>query len=346
MKMPRHVQPAVVLLVMGFHVVALSGERALVVAHRGASGYLPEHTLAAKALSHGMGADFIEQDVVLTKDDHPIVLHDVCLDTVTNVADRFPGRARKDGRFYAVDFSLNEVQALRVTERIDVKTRAAVYPRRFPLGRSHFQVPTLAEEIELIQGLNRSTGRDVGIYTEIKSPAWHRAQGKDVGKVVLEVLGRYGYRDRRDQAYVQCFDPAELKRVRHELNSRLRLVQLIGKGDGRDGTTDFDRMRTIEGLEEVAGYAEGIGPEMSHVVAGRDDQGKLIFSSLVKDAHRQGLVVHPYTFRADSLPEYAASFEELLRLFLREARVDGLFTDFPDRAVAVRDRLHGMRNRQ
>ena len=173
--------------------VTMGGNRKTVIAHRGASGYLPEHTLAAKALAHGMGADFIEQDVVLTADDEAIVLHDIHLDTVTNVASQFPDRARPDGYFYAIDFSLEEIRRLKVHERVSRETRQAVYPQRFPDRHSIFRVPTLAEEIQLIQGLNKSTGRCAGIFPEIKSPAWHQSEGKDISRIVLEILARHGY---------------------------------------------------------------------------------------------------------------------------------------------------------
>src|SRR4051812_7315360 len=145
-----------------------SDARPLVIAHRGASGYLPEHTLAAKAYAHALGADFLEQDIVLTKDNVPIVLHDIWLDTVTDVAARFPERKRTDGRYYAIDFTLAEVKQLRVTERVDPKKGVPVFGKRFPAGKSSFQISSLEEELQLIQGLNRSTGRAVGIYPELK----------------------------------------------------------------------------------------------------------------------------------------------------------------------------------
>ena len=311
----------------------MGGDRKIVVAHRGASGYLPEHTLPAKAMAYGMGADYLEQDVVLTKDDQVVVLHDIHLDTVTNVAEVFPSRARPDGRYYAIDFELSEIQQLRVTERIDLETKSAVYAERFPIWKSVFRVPTLAEEIELIQGLNKSTGRNVGIYTEIKSPAWHRQQGKDLSLSVLRILDRYGYRDKSDNAYLQCFDAAETRRLRDELQTKLKLVQLIGENDWNESPTDFNELRTAAGLEQLARYADAIGPWMPHVVQGVDDQGKLVFTPLVKQAHAAGLLVHPYTLRADDLPEYARDFDHLLHIFFHEADVDGIFTDFPDRAV-------------
>jgi glycerophosphoryl diester phosphodiesterase len=312
--------------------------RPIVVAHRGASGYLPEHTLAAKTLAFAMGADYIEQDVVLTKDDQPIVMHDIHLDTVTNVAEVFSDRQRSDGRYYAIDLTLDEIKRLRVHERIDLKTGRAVYPDRFPLGKASFRVPTLAEEVELIQGLNKSTGRDVGIYTEIKKPAWHWAEGRDISRIVLNTLQRYGYRTKQDKCYVQCFDPHETRRIRKELGCGLRLVQLIADNDWHGTDTDFDRLRTPAGIRQIAEYADGIGPWMPHVVRGVDESGKPILTDLVATAHANGLQVHPYTFRADALPDYADTFEQVLRIFFDEAHVDGIFTDFPDRAVSFLNR--------
>jgi glycerophosphoryl diester phosphodiesterase len=314
---------------------AAERSRKTVIAHRGASGYLPEHTLEAKAMAHAMGADFIEQDVVLTKDDVPVVLHDIHLDTVTDVAKVFPDRAREDGRFYAIDFALAEVKRLRVYERIDLKTGKAVFPKRFPVGRGRFEVPTLAEEIELIQGLNKSTGGDVGIYPEIKSPAHHRREGKDISRIVIKLLEEYGYHDRDDNIYLQCFDADETKRIRLELKSKLKLVQLIGKNSWNEAPTDFDALRTPDGIRSIAEYADGIGPSLDHIVPGHQTGEALKITNLVELAHKNGLTVHPYTFRADALPDYADSFEELLDVFLTKAGVDGVFTDFPDRALAV-----------
>lgn len=315
-------------------VIAPAGGRApIVIAHRGASGYLPEHTLAAKAVAHAQGADYVEQDVVLTKDGVPVVLHDIHIDTVTDVARRFPGRQRADGRFYAIDFTLAELEQLRASERFDPRTGQAVFGGRFPVGKSRFQVPTLEEELQLVQGLNKSTGREVGIYPEIKDPAWHRQQGRDISRIVLEVLGRYGYRTKADRVYVQCFDFEEVRRIRTELGYQGRLIQLIADGPQLASATDHARLRTREGLADVAKVADGIGPSLGMVVAGRKDGAPQV-TSLVSDAHALKLEVHPYTFRADALPDWAGSFEELLRVFLVDAGVDGVFTDHPDKAVA------------
>jgi len=305
----------------------------LVIAHRGASGYLPEHTLAAKAMAYAQGADFIEQDLVMSKDGHVVVLHDHHLDTVTNVRDVFPGRARDDDRYYVIDFTLAELRQLAVSERFRLKgtDKVAVYGQRFPLEKSSFQINTFAEEIELIQGLNKSTGRSVGIYPEIKSPAFHRGEGKDISAAVLEVLKAYGYDEQQDMVFLQCFDPYELQRIHGELlpslNMTVPLVQLLGT------SPEFKAALTSEGMKAVASYADGIGPAMQLIVKPRSTAKDVQTSNLVPLAHELGLVVHPYTFRRDQLPGYAADYDQLLEIFLNDIGVDGVFTDFPDLTV-------------
>ncbi|MDG2391626.1 MAG: glycerophosphodiester phosphodiesterase [Planctomycetaceae bacterium] len=305
----------------------------IVIAHRGASGYLPEHSLEAKALAYGQGANFIEQDVVLSKDGIPVVLHDIHVDTVTDVAAVFPQRKREDGRYYAIDFTLAELKQLHLNERINLKTGKRVFPDRFPAGQSSFRIPTLAEEIELIQGLNASTGGTVGIYPEIKQPAWHKQQGQDITPIVLQVLKTHGYTDANDAIYLQCFDPTETRRIREELGCQLKLVQLIGSNSWNEAGVDYDAMRTAEGIKAIAQYADAIGPWMPHIVTGRDSDGKPVITDLVKRAHDEGLVVHPYTFRKDELPKYTKSFDDAMMIFCEDAKIDGLFTDFPDLAV-------------
>ena len=312
---------------------AIAGDHPLVIAHRGASGYLPEHTLEAVAAAHAMGTDYIEQDVVLTKDDIPIVRHDIHLEATTNVAAAFPERGRPDGRFYAVDFTLAEIKTLRARERVRPSTGTPVYLNRFPVGASRFAVPTLAEEIELIQGMNRSTGREVGIYVEIKAPEFHRSLNKDITRIVLEVLRRYGYRGPENRCFIQCFHPAPLKRLRREFKTEIPLIQLIGENSWNLSNVDYEAMQTSKGLQAVADYAAGIGPWMGLIITDTDSSGKPEVSSLVHRAHQAGLVVHPFTFRADALPDYAPDFRSLLMLFVKDIGVDGLFTDFPDRVV-------------
>jgi len=309
----------------------------IVIAHRGASGYLPEHTLATKALAHAMGANFIEQDVVLSRDGAAIVLHDIYLDSTTDVARRFPDRARADGRYYAIDFDLQEIRQLRVHERTHVDTGnkgAAVYPQRFPVQPALFHVPTLAEEIDMLAGLDHSRGCRTGLYIELKAPNWHRREGLDLSSAILQVLEETGYWNRPDQVFLQCFDDQTLRQLRPQLKTPLPMIQLIGENNwGEDSEVDYNYLRTPEGLSYVASYAQGIGPFLPHIYLGKTASGSARLSELVELAHARGLQVHPYTFRRDELPAGIQSFPELLDIFIRQAGIDGLFTDFPDIVV-------------
>jgi glycerophosphoryl diester phosphodiesterase len=326
-----------------------NAEDKLVIAHRGASGYLPEHSIAAKAMAYAMGADYIEQDVVMSKDNQLLILHDHYLDRVTNVASVFPDRKRKNGRYYAIDFTLAEIRTLKMTEGFSVDEsgkQKAGFPERFPIWKSTFAVHTLAEEIELIQGLNKSTGKNIGIYVEIKSPAFHLHEGKDISKAVLKELKAYGYSKSDDKVFVQSFDAIDLKRIKQkllpELNMQVKLVQLIAMTNWQEtlvynkNTTkvyNYDWMLTSEGMQKIATYADGVGPWKPMLV---DTTSKPVKSNgLLEAAHKAGLVVHPYTFRSDTgrIPEYAKDFDDLLKIFYFDIGVDGVFTDFPDKAV-------------
>ena len=318
-------------------VTSISAEP-IVIAHRGASGYLPEHTLAAKAAAHVMGADFIEQDVVLSRDGVPLVLHDIYLDSTTDVARRFPNRARNDGRYYALDFDLDEIRQLRVNERVDPQRNAASFPARFPADHSLFTVPTLAEEIELISGMDKSRGRSTGLYIEFKSPNWHREQGHDLVAAVMAVLKETGYDQRPEQVFLQCFDDQTLRKLHSDYKTVLPLIQLIGENEwSEDSAVDYDYLRTPEGLSDIAGYADGIGPWLQQIYLGRDTAGKARLSDLVEQAQARKLAGHPYTFRSDQLPDGIDSFDALLEIFIDQAGVDGLFTDFPDRVRTYLD---------
>jgi glycerophosphoryl diester phosphodiesterase len=312
----------------------------IVIAHRGASGYLPEHTLEGVAMAHAMGADCIEQDVLLTRDDQLVILHDLTLDAVTDVAQRFPGRNRPDGRHYAIDFTLAEIKTLRVHERTGPDGRAA-FPDRFPASEDLFRVPTFEEEIRLIQGLNRSTGRDVGIYVEPKSPAWHDQEGKDLVAAVIAALKEFGYSTREDRAFLQSFDMNSLKRARNELGSDLKLVQLIGENSWKESATDFNYLQTPEGLAEVAAFADGIGPWLPQVIE-IDKNDPPDISDLVELAHQNGLFVHAYTLRADQLPPELDGMSAAVKIVLDQTGLDGVFTDHPDQVVEFLQAVKGL----
>ncbi len=309
----------------------------VVIAHRGACGYLPEHTLEAKAYAHALGAHFIEQDVVATRDNELVVLHDIHLDRVTDVSNKFPDRKRSDGRYYARDFDLAEIKTLTATERRGDDDTTAVFPSRFPTGVGNFRVPTLREEVKLIQGLNKATGRVVGIYPEIKRPAWHRSEGIDISPIVLQLLDDLGYRTKADPIYLQCFDATEVRRLRLDLGCKLKLIQLLAENSWGESETDYDQLMTSEGLSSLASVVDGVGPWLAHLVKLAEVDGQPVSTGLVSAAHAAGLKVHPYTFRADQLAPGFENMTEMVAWFVETLGIDGLFTDFPDMALAALD---------
>ncbi len=326
-----------------------AGNEKIVIAHRGACGYLPEHTLEAKALAYGMGADFIEQDVVMTKDNKLIVMHDHYLDSVTNVAEIYPDKKRADGRYYVIDFTLDEIRKLRVTEAFSPLTKEQNFINRFPIWKSNFIVNTLEEEIEMIQGLNKSTGKSVGIYPEIKAPWFHKHENKDISVEVLKVLKKYGYTSKYSPIYLQCFDPNETMRIKNELfpkmGMELKLVQLIAEtswnktmvynSKGEAVPYNYDWIFEKDGASKISKYADGIGPWYPMLVKPESTKENIMITDMVKEAHKYKMAVHPYTFRAEAnqIPVYADNFNEYLNIFYNIVDVDGVFTDFPDKAL-------------
>lgn len=318
------------LYLLGLLMIAFTSQviaaKPLVIAHRGAPGYLPEHTLESVILAYAQGADFIEQDLVATKDSKLIVLHDIHLETVTNVEQVFPSRKRQDGRYYALDFTLAELKTLNVHERQDAQGKQ-VFSNRYK-GTGTFRIATFEEQIELIQQLNRQFNKTTGFYPEIKSPAWHREQGTDISQLVLAVLRTHGL-DNADKAiYVQCFDFAETQRLRNDLGAKVKLIQLIGENDWLESPTDYNMLKTQAGLKAIAKVAQGIGPWIPQLI----DLKTMQPTGYVKQAHIAGLQVHPYTFRKDALPDNLDP-QQTLDLLFKKLKVDGLFTDFTDTAV-------------
>jgi glycerophosphoryl diester phosphodiesterase len=279
-----------------------------------------------------MGADYLEQDVVATHDDQLVVLHDIHLDRVSDVEFKFPDRKRDDGRYYVRDLTLAEVRSLLVHERTDANGQL-VYPERSNPDGEELRIHTLAEELNFIAQLQAGAGRSVGIYPEIKRPQWHRTEGVDITALILAELGANGYTSHNDPVYLQCFDDQELVRIRQRHNCELKLIQLIGENDWGEAGTDYDELRSTDGLRRLAETVDGIGPWVNHLYRQSTD-GRREDSGLVSRAHDAGLAVHPYTFRCDDLPAGFESFTELLEFATAELCVDGLFTDFPDLVLA------------
>ncbi|MFS8608794.1 MAG: glycerophosphodiester phosphodiesterase [Gammaproteobacteria bacterium] len=305
-----------------------------VVAHRGASGYLPEHTREAKVLAHGQGADYLEQDFVATRDGHLVVFHDLQLDDVTDVAAKFPERRRPDGRHYVIDFDLEELLTLRVVERRAPGTGRPAYPERFTDESLAFRIVPLDEELRLIRELNRTTGRATGIYPELKAPMFHRRHGVDLAALLLDTLARHGFSEPDDPVIVQCFDPIELARCRRELGTRLKLAQLVDT----DAPPDAYSPRT---LAAVAAYADVLAPPWTALIEATTEspRSRPEIAASVEEARKAGLELHPFTFRKETVPECFESFEAQLEFFFAEIGVSALFCDQPDIAVRVRDAL-------
>ena len=328
----------------------MSNKDKLVIAHRGASGYLPEHTLESKALAFGQKADYLEQDLAMTKDNKLIVIHDHFLDGLTDVAKKFPNRARKDGRFYVADFTLKEIKTLEMTENFKVEKgkQVQVYPNRFPMWKSHFTIHTFEEELEFIQGLEKSTGKKIGIYPEIKAPWLHHQEGKDIALETLKVLKKYGYDSKDDLVYLQTFDFNELKRIKTELLPKLgmdlKLVQLVAYTDwheteeknaqGKWVNYDYDWMHKTGAMAEIAKYADGVGPGWYMLVDDKNSKlGDIKYTPMAQDIAQNKLELHPYTVRKDALPTFFTDVNQMYDALFNKAGATGIFTDFPDTAV-------------
>lgn len=322
----------------------------LIIAHRGASGYLPEHTLESKALAFGQQADYLEQDLVMTKDNHLVVIHDHFLDGLTDVAQKFPHRHRADGRYYVMDFTLKEIQSLNMTENFKTEQgkQVQIYPNCFPMWQSHFKIHTFEDEIEFIQGLEKSSGKKIGIYPEIKAPWLHHQEGKDIALATLKVLKKYGYTQKSAPVYLQTFDFNELKRIKGELLPQLgmdiKLVQLIAYTDwheteeknaqGQWVNYDYDWMFKPGAMAEVAKYADGVGPGWYMLIDEKASKaGAIKYTPLVSELAASALELHPYTVRKDALPPFFSDVNQMYDALFNHAGASGVFTDFPDTGV-------------
>ncbi len=310
----------------------------IVIAHRGASGYLPEHTAEAKVLAHSFNVDYIEQDVVLSKDNIPVILHDIYLDDVSDVATKFPQSARADKRFYVIDFTFAQLKTLNIFERFSPITKKAIYPNRFPNKLGDFKISSLQEEIELIVGLNKSRKLDVGLYVELKQVNFHKSQNKDITQIVLNILDSYRYTKKEDNFYIQCFDFDELKRIRNDFKSTAKLILLLEKPHNNPNTqdapnTNYQYLMSPKGLTEASQYINGIGPHYNLTFLNQNNT--LQPTPLVDLAHQLGLTIHIYTAKKEEFPDCFTTLEEFLKFLYFELNVDGVFCDFPDIAMKI-----------
>jgi len=310
--------------------------RPQIIAHRGASGLRPENTAVAVELAHQQGADWIECDVVLTKDGEVLVSHDVELDLLTDVVGRYPERARGDGRFYVIDFTLAEIRTLRSGERRNHATGLPAYAGRFAVPPEPQPLMTLIEWVELVGQLNAKANREVGLCVELKSPVYHERAGCDLVLKTAEILTRFGYNDPEARGMLLSFEPPALKRLRHEMAWRGTLLQLIGASEWGESDFDYARLITPAGLAEIATYAQWIAthvPQVLTIESGLPPRP----TGFVESAHSAGLKVGAYTFQHEGLPEGHA-LAALIDFAAGPLGLDAVISDFPADAVAVLQR--------
>jgi glycerophosphoryl diester phosphodiesterase len=354
----------------------LNGAQPLVIGHRGASGYLPEHTLASYQKAIDMGADFIEPDLVVTKDGELVARHEPNITATTDVSTRAEFASRKTTRkvdgvnetgWFATDFTLAELRTLRA------KQPNAARDKSFD---GQFQIPTFREILELAKTQSARTGRTIGVYPETKHPTYHVDAGLPIEPRLLALLAEYGYTQKTSPVIIQSFEVSNLKALRKL--TQVRLVQLVDADDvdskgnmvlvapfdkpydfavAKDPRT-FPDLLTPQGLAEVKTYADGIGPWKPYLASGAhvlgadgkpkdlngdgkitdNDRVALPPTDVVKNAHAAGLFVHAYTFRSEApglLSDYKGDPKAEYKRFFALG-VDGLFSDFPDTAVAAR----------
>ncbi|WP_187640201.1 glycerophosphodiester phosphodiesterase [Bosea sp. F3-2] len=354
-----------------------STSKPLIIAHRGASGYMPEHTIEGYKLAIEMGADFIEPDLVSTKDGVLIVRHEPMLSGTTDIADRPEFASRKTTRkvdgidttdWFANDFTLAEIKTLRAKQ---------AFADRDQSHNGKYQIPAFQEVIDLAKAESARTGRTIGIYPETKHPTYHAALGLAFEDKLLDMLKAAGWTEKTSPVFIQSFETGNLKYLRKK--TQLRLVQLVdGDGVDKDGkvtlVAPFDRpydfavlgdkrtfqdMLSAEGLKEIATYADGVGPWKPYIMGAKqtigadgkpqdlngdgtiDERDRTLIAptNVVKDAHAAGLLVHTWTFRSEP-KRLASDFKGDAAAEYKAffaLGIDGLFSDFSDQAVKARD---------
>ncbi len=272
-----------------------------VVAHRGASATLPEHTLEAYTLAHAQGVDYIETDVILTRDNVLVCLHDLEIETTTDVATVFPDHKRLDGHWYTIDFTLAELKQLNVFGRVDDSERETM---------QGYQIATLDELILLVQRLNIVLSRKTALLIETKDPQWHAQQGKPLEPVLLETLALHKVDMPAGDYIIQSFDEAHLRSLRDTYQCQLPLMWLTSE------------LPSLEKVDGIRAWAAGINPHRSVI----EVDGKLNTAGLtvLERMHSRGMKMFVWTFN-DEL--------DVMQRFIEHHGVDGVITNNPETGV-------------
>ena len=324
----------------------------IVIAHRGASGYLPEHTLEGYELAVRQGADYVEPDLVPTKDGHLVARHENDISDTTNVAAHSEFANRKttktvDGRqitgWFTEDFTLAELKTLRARGR----NRAShAYDGRY-------SIVTFEEVLRAVRSWEKTYGRRIGVYPETKHPSYFRRIGHPIEEPMLAILSRYGYQGPDAPVFIQSFEVGNLKRL-HSL-TEIPLVQLVDESGAPQDWVEEGRKETYAdmtrpaGLAEIASYAQAVSPYKLMLIRRNQDGSLGADTGLIEAAHQAGLKVHSWTFRSEnnflppalrsgSDPESNGNLKGEVRTYF-EAGLDGVFSNMPDQAAAARDEL-------
>lgn len=326
----------------------LAGTAPIIIAHRGSSGERPEHTLESYGRAIDQGADFVEPDLVLTRDGILVARHENEISGTTDVADHPEFADRRTTRvidgvamtgWFTEDFTLAELRTLRARERLPQLRTANT---RFD---GLYAIPTFEEIIRYVQAREAELGRRIGIYPETKHPSYFASIGLPHEAPLLALLDRYGYREAADPLFIQSFEVGNLVALNQRTN--VRLIQLVADSGGPADQPDmsYAAMMDAPGLAAIAAYADGIGPAKDMVIARNAEGGLGASTGLVARAHAAGLAVHPWTFRAENVflpanlrssanPAAHGDLSGEMRAFVAEG-VDGLFADFPAVAASV-----------
>ena len=322
--------------------IAAPATKPLILGHRGASGHMPEHTRASYETAIRMGADFIEPDLVPTRDGFLVARHENDITETTDAAIKFPERVAIkmiDGKrikgWFTEDFTLAEIKTLRAKERLNFRNHA---------NDGTQEILTLQEVIDIAKKGTKETGRTIGIYPETKHPTYFRSIGLPLEETLVRILKENGYDDPKAPCFIQSFEYQNLQDIRKMISTpivflfedkHLRPYDFVVSGDPRT----YGDLTRPEELAKIAKFANGIGPYKRLIVPQNPDKTLAAPTTLVSDAHKAGLVVHPYTFRNEAVflaPDYKNDpVQEYLQFF--KLGVDGLFSDFSDTAVKARD---------
>ena len=309
-------------VIIVFFILDLTANAVTVIAHRGLPKYFPEHTKISLVNALQAKPDFVEADLVLTKDKKLVVLHDLTLDATSNVKTLFKERKRADGKYYAIDFNLAELKNLDISQRVNPKTGKPQIAGRSNNSKNIQKILTFEEFTKLVLNFNLENSVNIGIYPELKDPEFHFEEGiKDTLVIFAKALNHVKLKNSNLPITAQCFHYESLKRLRWMLLKKIELTFLYGENSWNISSTNYEILKKPESANLIKQNASNIGVWLGHIF---NKSGK--YKPWVKSMREMGLKVHVYTVRNDALPSYVKNEAHLLSL-LTQYGIDGVFSD-------------------